>query len=205
MPVETAASSSVEPAVDAEVEAVMAAVLSAVLSASVASTTNTVVEDFNFLRAQAVEPLGQFLDFITHAATGTSSQLHRLSKFDESIMRSSCTHEPTSRATRTSKCTLVPSSAPAQLSVHSAADSRVGAGPRREDRQDQRHPQLDQRRVQSAQPLEKLRRAHLLDHRQEFEQIIEAAKFKKHIFCEMPVESRGFHQGHQGDAFNHLR
>ncbi|KAE9310622.1 hypothetical protein PF008_g20416 [Phytophthora fragariae] len=69
MPVETAASSSFEPAVDAEVEAVMVAVLSAVLSASVASTTNTVVEDFNFLRAQAMEPLGQFLDFITYMYT----------------------------------------------------------------------------------------------------------------------------------------
>ncbi|KAE8888417.1 hypothetical protein PF010_g20594 [Phytophthora fragariae] len=34
-----------------------------------ASTTNTVVEDFNFLRAQAMEPLGQFLDFITYMYT----------------------------------------------------------------------------------------------------------------------------------------
>ncbi|KAE8994865.1 hypothetical protein PR001_g20280 [Phytophthora rubi] len=122
MPVETAASSSVEPAVDAEVEAVMAAVLSAVLSASVASTTNTVVEDFNFLRAQAVEPLGQFLDFITHAATGTSSQLHRLSKFDESIMRSSCTHEPTSRATRTSHQRSCPS---IQLPIRASEPDRA--------------------------------------------------------------------------------
>ena len=28
-------------------------------------TTNKLVEEFNFLRAQAMEPLGKFLDFIT--------------------------------------------------------------------------------------------------------------------------------------------
>jgi vacuolar-type H+-ATPase subunit C/Vma6 len=31
-----------------------------------AGTTNKLVEEFNFLRAQAMEPLGQFLDFITY-------------------------------------------------------------------------------------------------------------------------------------------
>ncbi|POM75521.1 H - or Na -translocating F-type, V-type and A-type ATPase (F-ATPase) Superfamily [Phytophthora palmivora] len=31
-----------------------------------AGTTNKLVEEFNFLRAQAMEPLGQFLDYITY-------------------------------------------------------------------------------------------------------------------------------------------
>ncbi|ETI45855.1 hypothetical protein F441_09577 [Phytophthora nicotianae CJ01A1] len=80
-----------------------------------AGTTNKLVEEFNFLRAQAMEPLGQFLDFITYEymidnvillLKGTLNgrdvneligQLHPLGKFDESIMRSICTFEPNAK------------------------------------------------------------------------------------------------------------
>ncbi|TDH67008.1 hypothetical protein CCR75_006323 [Bremia lactucae] len=76
-----------------------------------AGTTNKLVEEFNFLRAQAMEPLGRFLDFITFEymidnvillLKGTLNgrdvneliiQLHPLGKFDESILRSICTFE----------------------------------------------------------------------------------------------------------------
>ncbi|CAH0479261.1 unnamed protein product [Peronospora belbahrii] len=74
-------------------------------------TTNKLVEEFHFLRAQAMEPLGKFLDFITYEymidnmiflLKGTLNgrdvneligQLHPLGKFDESIMRTICTFE----------------------------------------------------------------------------------------------------------------
>ncbi|CAI5730817.1 unnamed protein product [Peronospora destructor] len=74
-------------------------------------TTNKLVEEVKFLRAQAMEPLGEFLDFITYEymidnvillLKGTLNgrdvneligQLHPLGQFDESIMRSICTFE----------------------------------------------------------------------------------------------------------------
>ncbi|RLN54324.1 hypothetical protein BBP00_00008977 [Phytophthora kernoviae] len=80
-----------------------------------AGTTNKLVEEFNFLRAQSMEPLGEFLDFITYEymidnvillLKGTLNgrdvneliaQLHPLGKFDESIMRSICTFEPNAK------------------------------------------------------------------------------------------------------------
>ncbi|TYZ62708.1 hypothetical protein PybrP1_008550 [[Pythium] brassicae (nom. inval.)] len=80
-----------------------------------AGTTNKLVAEFNFLRAQAVEPLAQFLDYITYEymidnvillLKGTLNgrdvneliqQLHPLGKFDESIMRSICAFEPNSK------------------------------------------------------------------------------------------------------------
>uniref|UniRef100_M4BMZ7 Methyltransferase type 11 domain-containing protein n=1 Tax=Hyaloperonospora arabidopsidis (strain Emoy2) TaxID=559515 RepID=M4BMZ7_HYAAE len=78
-------------------------------------TTNKLVDEFNFLRAQAMEPLGKFLDFITYEymidnvillLKGTLNgrdvneligQLHPLGKFDESIMRSMCSFEPNAK------------------------------------------------------------------------------------------------------------
>jgi V-type H+-transporting ATPase subunit d len=80
-----------------------------------AGTTNKLVAEFQFLRAQAMEPLGQFLDYITYEymidnvillLKGTLNgrdvnelihQLHPLGKFDESIMRSICAFEPNSK------------------------------------------------------------------------------------------------------------
>ncbi|KAJ0410174.1 hypothetical protein P43SY_002506 [Pythium insidiosum] len=80
-----------------------------------AGTTNKLVQEFVFLRAQAAEPLGQFLDFITYEymidnvillLKGTLNgrdvnelipQLHPLGKFDDSIMRSICAFEPNSK------------------------------------------------------------------------------------------------------------
>ncbi|DAZ92963.1 TPA: LOW QUALITY PROTEIN: hypothetical protein N0F65_006282 [Lagenidium giganteum] len=80
-----------------------------------AGTTNKLVEEFKFLRAQAAEPLGQFLDFITYEymidniillLKGTINgrdvnelipQLHPLGLFDESIMRSICAFEANSK------------------------------------------------------------------------------------------------------------
>ncbi|CAI5701662.1 unnamed protein product [Peronospora effusa] len=78
-------------------------------------TTNKLVEEVKFLRAQAMEPLGGFLDFITYEymidnvillLKGTLNgrdvneligQLHPLGQFDESIMRSICTFEPNAK------------------------------------------------------------------------------------------------------------
>ncbi|CAH0490366.1 unnamed protein product [Peronospora farinosa] len=78
-------------------------------------TTNKLVEEVKFLRAQAMEPLGEFLDFITYEymidnvillLKGTLNgrdvneligQLHPLGQFDESIMRSICTFEPNAK------------------------------------------------------------------------------------------------------------
>ncbi|KAI9913770.1 hypothetical protein PsorP6_005804 [Peronosclerospora sorghi] len=90
-------------------------------------TTNKLIEEFNFLRAQAMEPLGQFLEFITYeymidnvvlllkgTLNGRSVNeligqvrnelgkfyldgLHPLGTFDESIMRSICTFEPNAK------------------------------------------------------------------------------------------------------------
>ncbi|KAF1330510.1 Atpase, partial [Globisporangium splendens] len=80
-----------------------------------AGTTNKLVAEFQFLRAQAAEPLGQFLDYITYEymidniillLKGTLNgrdvnelihQLHPLGKFDESIMRSICAFEPNAK------------------------------------------------------------------------------------------------------------
>lgn len=80
-----------------------------------AGTTNKLVQEFLFLRAQASEPLGGFLDFITYEymidnvillLKGTLNgrdvnelipQLHPLGKFDDSIMRSICAFEPNSK------------------------------------------------------------------------------------------------------------
>ncbi|TMW58683.1 hypothetical protein Poli38472_010242 [Pythium oligandrum] len=80
-----------------------------------AGTTNKLVQEFQFLRAQAAEPLGEFLDFITYEymidnvvllLKGTLNgrdvnelipQLHPLGKFDDSIMRSICAFEPNSK------------------------------------------------------------------------------------------------------------
>ncbi|GLD98434.1 hypothetical protein PINS_up007131 [Pythium insidiosum] len=80
-----------------------------------AGTTNKLVQEFLFLRAQAAEPLGQFLDYITYEymidnvillLKGTLNgrdvnelipQLHPLGKFDDSIMRSICAFEPNSK------------------------------------------------------------------------------------------------------------
>lgn len=74
-------------------------------------TLNKLVTEFQFLRTQASEPLGQFMDYITYEymidnlillLKGTLNgrdvndlitQLHPLGKFDESIMRSICTFE----------------------------------------------------------------------------------------------------------------
>nr|CCA25636.1 H or Na translocating Ftype putative [Albugo laibachii Nc14] len=73
--------------------------------------TNKLVTEIQFLRAQAAEPLGKFIDFITYEymidnvillLKGTLNgrdvnelieKLHPLGKFDESIMRSICTFE----------------------------------------------------------------------------------------------------------------
>lgn len=78
-------------------------------------TTAKLVKEFQFLRAQASEPLGQFMDFITYEymidnvmllLKGTLNgrdvnelmgQLHPLGKFDESIMRSICAFEPNTK------------------------------------------------------------------------------------------------------------
>ncbi|KDO32384.1 ATP synthase subunit [Saprolegnia parasitica CBS 223.65] len=79
------------------------------------ATTKKFVDEFVFLRAQAMEPLGEFLDFITYEymidnlmllLKGTMNgrdvneligQLHPLGKFDDSIMRSICTFEANSK------------------------------------------------------------------------------------------------------------
>lgn len=78
-------------------------------------TTGKFVKEFEFLRAQAVEPLSQFMDFITYEymienvmllLKGTMNgrdvnelieQLHPLGKFDDSILRSVCTFEPNAK------------------------------------------------------------------------------------------------------------
>ncbi|CAK4072883.1 unnamed protein product [Aphanomyces euteiches] len=75
------------------------------------ATTKKFVDEFVFLRSQAMEPLGEFLDFITYEymienlmllLKGTMNgrdvneliaQLHPLGKFEDSIMRSICTFE----------------------------------------------------------------------------------------------------------------
>ncbi|GAB9468614.1 hypothetical protein Gpo141_00005929 [Globisporangium polare] len=80
-----------------------------------AGTTNKLVAEFHFLRSQAVEPLVQFMDYITYEymidnvillLKGTLNgrdvnelipQLHPLGTFDESIMRSICAFEPNSK------------------------------------------------------------------------------------------------------------
>ena len=78
-------------------------------------TTNKLVKEFEFLRAQASEPLARFFDFITYEymienvillLKGTMNgrdvnelmkQLHPLGMFDESILRSICAFEPNAK------------------------------------------------------------------------------------------------------------
>ncbi|ETV84131.1 hypothetical protein H257_03436 [Aphanomyces astaci] len=113
-----------------------------------AATTKKFADEFVFLRSQAMEPLGEFLDYITYEymienlmllLKGTINgrdvneliaQLHPLGKFEDSIMRSICTFENSSKGySDLYECVLIDTPIGKyfqQFLAENAAENRLG-------------------------------------------------------------------------------
>ncbi|KAF0687303.1 Aste57867_20945 [Aphanomyces stellatus] len=121
------------------------------------ATTKKFVDEFVFLHSQAMEPLGEFMDFITYVCHGRRppyeymienlmlllkgtmngrdvneliAQLHPLGKFEDSIMRSICTFESSSKGyADLYECVLIDTPIGKyfqQFLMENAAENRLG-------------------------------------------------------------------------------